>query len=559
MSNLQKDLLSEYFAEYPVLRLLMPKIEHNSLNITNSLLIMRQLAWILATILNIADDVFDVNKINKDYGLTDEDINLLNFFMHMYKKNFDGTIALNLLKQNKIYYTLSSPSPISTLSITELFIALNDSSNKLSTNKINYLNKLTASLPLSFVDRETNVTEKAQYDTDVIKINNASFRPHVNSSTDMFCSEMKLIDIVKYIKCVVPLTPNEVEIIAFYESNSYAGACGLMPRKNFTNQYEFARDPKNDNNIILITKDASGKIIKQNFEEDLRNMVKGNKYCKAFGSNTDKVNCAQMYADCIGTATNDVTKCRAHFKNLKSVSENLRGWNNLETNEKIYMAYRVLHGLGIYGKLNINGDLDFTNYTDEEIQEHIQLEYSPTDVKLNENKIKYLKSLMSLIKIIHQNQSNDKDPRPIMQYDYPKAYTNEIVVSIAPGNFGFLFGNQFGGYDDVGRIKNKFDNIMDLTNKLYEKGMKLSDEQNKKINDLIDKTYVLNDDLTNQEKLLITQSAINAKYPLKTVTYSTAELEKLSQTVMNNKEHLIKRMNKIDNVAMQLMANLKLQ
>lgn len=200
MFNREKDLISEYLAEYPVLRYIMPSFMNNGVNVSHKLHILRQAYWVLVQILNAENsviapiatntatiynltertDTHDTNDVTKlvpsekiatNYkaipalNLTADDIQLLALFLKIAREDFAvnttqkiATIVNTLAISKDIIYQLPITGVAGVANFKELLTIFVDSSNGITADKVTLLDHLTTGVVVPALEVSNNAT-----------------------------------------------------------------------------------------------------------------------------------------------------------------------------------------------------------------------------------------------------------------------------------------------------------------------------------------------------------------------------------------------------------------
>ena len=397
MSNTHKDLVSDYFKQYPLFRYILPGLMLRGQNITDSVYMARQACWVLAqiyndenqyrgrttgvngTLVSSGNTALPVNTLN---NLSQADVELLAIFLQVSNAQFPANATnANALIRNRNDVAYNSAAGIA--SFSDLLKALVDNSGPegagLTAGKVAALNDLlglnatnlavagtgaaATAAAVTFINGPTalgalntfnppSFNEPTLYNYDIATLATGGAGTNLLLDRDLFYgnpapavgTQFKAISVIS----------GSVYMFAHAAQNSYIGAMSRHVRPANLLRYEFYQEPNGKFN--LRTYDQNGQPVSQDFSNDFNKLVGTNDFCKAFGVQgalpTDVARCGQMIADCLGDVTADVGRCRANFKTIDDLSENLRGWNTLADDQKRYMAYRVLIGLGVNPSLD---------------------------------------------------------------------------------------------------------------------------------------------------------------------------------------------------------------
>jgi hypothetical protein len=582
MFNREKDLISDYLEEYPVIRYIMPSFTHNGKNVSHRLHILRQAYWVLVQILK-ADDAnkvladsskFDNSNEALDLNLTVNDIKLLSLFLAIAKEKFTDS-------KDSIIDTISSGKDIiftgnkTDTNTYDLFLtALEDHTNGLSPKKVMILKKL-ASNTISTVTSDPKNYDKL-----------SSFIP-IESYTKPLFYQVSL-DWIFYIKGIktdkIELTnrsildPNgNIYIICSLAQNSFTYSMG--PAKQNRPNYSFKFE-QNANGLFILKKidTKTNQISEHDFTADFAKLVQGNEYCRFFGAGVatgdEKTNCGVLIASCIGETTHDVKSCRINLLKVDTPTTKFRGWNTLSLDQRRYFAYRILLGLGIPGNWDKNGNLTFIDesgkpiYSIDEIKSFI-VDDADNKEKLSKDKNKftpnaeYVLTLLKTVGTIVTYSRPNVSGRPSMS-----AISKPSFITINPrmgGNFGLssfkLFGganeSQFetiqygGGTADAEKIIASIKQKIDALDKINPRA--LPSDKKAYINDKISKFYNLAQEIDNYEQLLVSYITIAAQYPTKDIVITEQEIDRFRSESNKKKTAMAQKIQKFDTLQLKLV------
>jgi hypothetical protein len=531
MFNREKDLISDYLKEYPVLRYIMPSFTHNGINVTHRVHVLRQAYWVLVQILNAKNvptnldvktfyedtkttlnktagsaasgkaakfveqtsahstttaagkDIVDPRDLatayldNATLGLTRDDVQLLAHFLRLAQTNFNlnGAGNMNVVmsaiaKDKSIVYNKPATGANKFAQLLDVF---NDSSNGLSTEKLDLLKALadapsipaleewdgTATTPVAKLREIANFNSLATFSA-LEPFNQPLF--HTQSLDNLFYTQKVTVAATSITAGTVPSQGKNVTgtTEALYPSflllNSIiidsASKVYLMcsqAQNSFTNSMgpvvgvgaEFTfRFEQNANGLFQLKKlDKNGQVVSENFTQKFAELVEGNEFCRAFGSGKvdakENVACGSLIADCLGENTHDVNRCRANFASVNKPSKNFRGWNRLAQDERKYISYRILLGLGVPGRWNAESNLTFVNdfgpiYTDDELKAILGNQIT------KQEQLDYIKTLMTTVGTIEAlSKKVDGVTRPSLA-----AITRPNFIEINPRVVGGVMG-----------------------------------------------------------------------------------------------------------------------
>jgi len=595
MFNREKDLISDYLKEYPVIRYIMPSFTNNGQNVSHRLHILRQAYWVLVQILNATDNnpkfADTTNFISgstfkaiPELNLTEDDIALLSLFLLIASKNFKvNEIKAGLSNDKNIIY--GDVKEIS--KYEDLLDKLNDSTNGLSENKIKVLKALivaakSADKPISKGpknwDQIAKFSAKEPFtgplfytvSIDWIFFTDGDAKDPNNNQLNLTQNSILEASGTIYLMCSLA-------------QNSFTYAMG--PAKQSRPNYSF-RFEQNANGLFILKKidPKTNQIIEQDFTADFSKLVENNQFCRFFGAGradkdinkVDSANttCGSLIADCIGETTHDVKRCRANFLNIDTPTKGFRGWNTLSPDQRRYVAYRILLGLGIPGTWDKNGNLTFVDengkpiYSIDEIKSFIvESEAKKKELAADKNAFKlqaeYVSRLLTDVGTIVTYSRPNVSGRPSMS-----PISKPSFITINPrmgGNFGLssfkLVGganeSQFetiqygGGIDDANKIILSIRQKIDALDKINPRA--LPADKKAYINDKITKFYNLAQEVDNYEQLLVAYITIAAQYPTKDIVITEQEIDKFRIESNKKKTAMAQKIQKFDTLQLKLV------
>ena len=579
MSNLQKDLVTDYFTEYPVLRYLMPKVVNiRNEDITHRTFIIRQACWVMSQIFKADDSIFkkeifrgtqetvDVPALD----LSSDDVAILGIVLRCAQKVQNaGTSKLDftkILKDSNIVHTVVNAAS----TYDDLLTSFVDESNFLGTNKIIAIKYL---LTLN-TGKLNSIIIPSQGAAEIVGI-------MANIAYD--CAPFIQVNALELVKFEVSKDAIEVGgSFAIANNNSFINALGPVISKT-TNTYAFSL---NENGLyVLKTIDRYGKVIEDNFDATYVNMTKGNDFCRTFGSSKGNTadKCAKMYAECLGSNMHDTEKCRTNFRELKSVSKNLKGWNSLSSEQKRYAAYRVLLGLGITGNYDERGDYSYIKENKAYLSDSqivASLGISSTDLK-KQDKVEYIKKLMETVNVIQSQNVSSLSNRPEHGPDHrpekePEHRPSVLMMSpvmhnplmmVIPQLFGSMRA-QHGGYEenmntnliqygggveDAARI---VANIRGKIELLASKGRALNANTKKVIEDKIEKFGALAIEITNLDSVLVNFLVASSQFPNKDIVFTQKDVENIKEKLDAKKRDMNKKLDKFAKLDAKLVVSM---
>lgn len=407
-----------------------------------------------------------------------------------------------------------------------------------------------------------------------------------------------LIDVGLFQLNIVPLSnsnPVLISLLCSEAANSFHNAMNPVAKLH-TDSFRFERD--DEGRQLLVTVKADGTVIEQDYTKGINKLVGANSnFCRVFGSSTtlskktDTIlskttdttgisgdNCSLLYNYCLGSNTSDVNQCRVHFNNLKSITKHYRGWSGLHKDEKKYLSYLILTGLGLIGDIVEDGHITYINYnksgpiySNEELI--IKLGLTNTHGASINDKLQYLLTLMMNVDKIDLKKSNDINTRirfgNVLPATKNPGLIQTITISDRPSFVPFNFGSNMqmiGGYsnNDI-KIINPGNHTSDITTKLDILSM-LVDESNKK-NQLtqsqIQKINKLYMELTqNSAELDAIEQSLHANmyakslYPNINSPFTEAEIAKINESLLERQQKYMKNFNKANLVEFKLNQSL---
>jgi len=420
MSNQQKDYVSDYFREYPVLRYIMPSIIVGGNNITDRVFMLRQAMWVMIQIIRMNDNSFVpgpvtgagavsnpppgknhlimngvpiINSYPIDvdaFGLTKEDIALLGIFLNIAKNKFN---SLRQSDRDGFRYEIEAihkdvgsnftappgaPAKQGPRDYNELLIALSDEIGNL--DKINRLidlievtSNLVANAPVAV---PPNPSPHPLYMSAVPPVAPPRFNTipriagfHVYGDRSYHTFDIYDLYTAAAVVPGISITPaNTWELLENTVTEDVSGTVHLVASrcsnsffgaqiKNIEKQTGITYQFTTDKNGLLQLNQYNGNtLVSITNYGDLISKITKDDKCKAFGASGRHGVCSTMIADCLGDLTHDEGRCRIHFQRLPSISKNILGWGKLKPEEKKYFAYRVLLGLGIFTQRDKDGN-----------------------------------------------------------------------------------------------------------------------------------------------------------------------------------------------------------
>ena len=456
MFNREKDLISEYLKQYPVLAYIMPSFTNNGINVSHRLHILRQGYWVLVQILNadnsnsafiaasgktVADNFVDASKAClaiPSLNLTKEDVELLSLLLQIVKKDFDKNKAKAEMVRNVVSQSSDVVFDLSKLKLdgNDEFKALleffQDDTNGLNPNKIAVLDALAASgvvlTPADKVpDTSPGKTAGATRDATVADIPNYGLLGTLTAVRSYPYSLLHTVTLDKLFPnnvtgATVPAKVTFKSIFALNGSvylmcslaqNSFTYSMGPLVKPSDQFNYVFEQ---NDNGLFVLKKmdSKTNSVIASNFDSRFAELAENNEFCRVFGAGKAskdplkeadaKFACGTLINDCIGENTHNLERCRANFLNVEVPTKKFRGWNKLANDERRYVSYRILLGLGISGKYDNDGNLEFFN-DKTGVYAHDDAVIKALIPKINDAQLEYVRTLMRTLGVIKTNTS----------------------------------------------------------------------------------------------------------------------------------------------------------
>jgi hypothetical protein len=590
-----KDLLNDYFKTYPVLRYLMPKVTNNvNKDVTNRLFFMRQAAWVLLTIINkninikTAAGVTDAYSSNTLKIFTENDLNLLSHILKSVLASL-GTFDINSLvsfetdlKQGYISYDNNKLTDFKRV----LSGAVSDD------DKFKYILEILK-LPIDVIN--SLITLSKMTTDDVMNAAGGAIKPAVdNLKAITALSDLPFSNysiglnnlLLKQIASKFDVVSNTIVLPKVY---SYIGAMIDITNTTSSSKTEFVQDTQG--RYILKTTNKNGKVTIDEFNKFFLDLItKDDQFCKSFGVNNPDANdneiCSKMFAECLGTDLQNKEACKANFKGLSDVSDNLRGWINLSPEQQRYAAYRVLLGYGINGSydksgnytyVDVNGtplmsDNDIKNYFTFDVKIPVgapgnDLGPAPLVVPNVEKKIAYIKKLMQLVGTII-TPSKDSSGRPMMVKQLPVIQQLQFVPAFVPtmgmGVYGHMVRPLIGGYDenaitgiqyggDSSDIENIVKRIQSKVAILRNRNA-IPQDKVSYINEKITKLQSVGRDIENGESIINDYLTVSSLYPNKNIIFTEDDIKTIKTKLDEDKQKLESKLNKFNKLEMRLIA-----
>jgi hypothetical protein len=381
---------------------------------------------------------------------------------------------------------------------------------------------------------------------------------------------------------------------------SYLGALTHLTNVASSSKTEFVQDTHG--RYVLKTTDSNGKVTVDEFNKFYQDIITddGN-FCKAFGVAkpgvaTDNDKCAVMIAECLGTDLQDKDACKANFKGLSDVSDNLKGWNSLSKDQVRYAAYRVLLGYGINGSYNEKGDYTYLDVngtplmSDDDIKKYFTLDVpipvgapggpalpvppvpvgtplpTPTVVPVPDKKIAYIKNLMKLVGTII-TPSKDPSGRPMMVKQLAPIqevpFVPAFVPSMGMGVYGHMVRPLIGGYeentitgiqyggsvDDISKIVRRIQSKVDILRSRNA----IPQDKVSYINDKISKLQSVGQSVETGESMINDYLIVSSQYPNKHIVFTDDDIKTIKAKLDADKQKLESKLNKFNKLDMRLV------
>lgn len=614
MFNGEKDLISEYLNQYPVLRYIMPSFTNNGINVSHRLHILRQGYWVLVQILNSSFKKADGSDLaaasfiaaNKaiavpELNLSAQDVELLALLLQIAAEDFVvdnarkvATIT-NLLKSSEtIVFDLAKLKTDGNAKFLDLLTVVLDDSNGLTDKKIAVLVELsdkvkTVLSPGTVPDPADSTKTKPAVLADIANYNLlGSFsvaRPFHEALVHTVNVE-KLFPVVIGVPILLTLRSiyslsGSVYLMCSQAQNSFTYAMGplIKPSEGFTYAFE-----QNDNGLFILKKmGKKNEVISDNFSERFAELAKDNEFCRVFGAgkaskdplkaDEAKFACGSLINDCIGESTHNVERCRLNFVNVEVPTKKFRGWNKLALDEKRYVSYRILLGLGIAGRYNEDGDLEFVDRIGEPI-------YTPDFLKAlipnaKDVHVDYVKSLMKTLGVIKTNSKVGGLSRPslgkVSQPLIGLVINPRLSGVLGMGNLRGVLGNslnmfggaqqeenqvstiQYGGsVEDInkitGSVMNKIETLKEMNPRALPK------EKEKYIVGKLHSFRALANEVDKLEQLVVTYITLASKYQSKDIVFTELEIKAANEESSRLKQQMSSKINKFEKLG-NLMIN----
>jgi hypothetical protein len=659
MYNREKDLISDYLKEYPVLRYIMPSFIHNGINVSHRVYALRQAYWVLVQILNsnavpatftatnfydatahkgikntpvadyntatkthnlVTSNFLDPQNLaagylpNADLKFTGEDVQLLAHFLRLAKENFNANagnmaIIMNALAKDKaVIYT----PPGAGNTYKDLLDALKDPSNGLTTDKVTLLDALSnaPSIPALEINTAAAGAPAVPGLREIAKFNSlaqfGALEPfqqplfHTQALDNLFYTELVEIGSNSLISGAKPKSQgkpdpasaggaastksiypsflllnsimvdsaSKVYLMCSQAQNSFTNAMGPVVGVGAEFTFKFEQDV---NGLFQLKKmDKSGKVITENFTQKFAELVEGNEFCRAFGAGkadaNEKTACGSLIADCLGENTHDVNRCRVNFANVKKPTKNFRGWNKLSPDERKYISYRILLGLGIPGKWNADANLEFA--TGGIIPTPVHSDETLKAILGNNNAtqehLEYIKTLMINVGTIETlSKKVDGVARPSIE-----AIKRPNFIEINPRVVGGIMGVSgvrgavhpimFGGAQEstistiqygggMGDANKIIDSVNDKLRTLKQINPRaLPQSKDAYIQDKLNKFMQLANEIDALEQTVITYIRTAAQHSSKDIVITEAEITALKAKENEDKEKMRQKIAKFD-------------
>jgi len=436
MSNIQKDLVLDYFREYPVLRYIMPGLSVGFINISHRVLMLRQALWVMARILDADDDKYFGGPAGaaviagipgwqliqgnappaaglavatsypvavKDINLTAEDVALVGIFLNAAAVTFD---AFTDAQKDAVRAAIQSGKVLSDIpravaaggavlgvpyaAAPQNFNVLLDAlSDEIGANKVNRLKDLITATRANVGAAQGPVLGVAN---PLVHLGAPPAIPNLGTITTTpgfqpcTCITFHNIDIGSLFRVTANIVPaNTWALFQNAVTTDAAGNVYLIASRaaasyfgaqvmNITRQSgKYRHEFVQGPTGLFELHTYDGQTLKTtDFTAQLTKLASRGDFCKVFGGSGSHPVCSTMVNDCLGNAGYDVAKCQTHFRRLPEVSTNLKGWNQLHDEEKRYFSYRVLLGLGFHPARDSQGNPTYLNAG--------QLAYSDADI-----------------------------------------------------------------------------------------------------------------------------------------------------------------------------------
>jgi len=358
-----------------------------------------------------------------------------------------------------------------------------------------------------------------------------------------------------------------VQLLCAHAQNSFTQAMGPLAKRNPDITYAFEQNAKGL--FVLKKMDVNGRIIEQDFSNDFAKLVDDNKFCRAFGGNhksdDEKLACASLISDCLGETTYNVEKCRAKFAEVVKPTKNFRGWTKLNTDQRRYVSYRILLGLGIAGVYNKDHNLTYVDQMGEPIYSDAELQAFIPSAK--DEHVKYVKTLMrTLGTIVVPNKTVNGVARPVLtNVGAPVSgmvINPRLVGVMGLTNLRGMFGNMIGGsneeenqltniqyggnMDDVYKITKNVTDKIDALKSVNPRAMPVDKEQY--IRDKLTKFANLGQEVETLEKLVITYITLASQHSAKDIVFTEAEINKFKEESYRKKNQMVQKINKFEHL-----------
>jgi len=666
MYNREKDLISDYLKEYPVLRYIMPSFIHNGVNVSHRVYALRQAYWLLVQILNSNAaaatftaanfyDVYSVKKINDktvapggagvaaetfetatkthdqssktflnpqnlaagyknnaDLKFTSEDVQLLAHFLRLAKENYEANggnmaIIVNALAKDKaVIYGQPAGN-----TYKQLLEALIDPSNGLTQNKTDLLSALAEAPTIPALEMNTaaagaaavaglreiaNFNSLAQFGalepyqqplfhtqaldnlfyTQLVTITNNSLigpaTPKSQGKPDPaaaggVASAKSIYPSFLLLNSIMVDSASKVYLMCSQAQNSFTNAMGPVVGVGAEFTFRFEQDV---NGLFQLKKmSRSGQVITENFTQKFAELVEGNEFCRAFGAGKadpkEKIACGSLIADCLGENTHDVNRCRLNFANVKKPTKNFRGWNKLSPDERKYISYRILLGLGITGKWNADSNLEFaTGAIPTPVHSDETLKAILNNNNATPEHLEYIKTLMvnvGTIEVLSKKVDGVARPsieaikRPNFIEINPRVVGGVMGVSGVRGAVHpIMFGGaqestistiQYGGgMGDANKIIDSVNDKLRTLKQINPRALPQSKEAY--IQDKLTKFMQLANEIDALEQTVITYIRTAAQHSSKDIVITEAEITALKAKENEDKEKMRQKIAKFD-------------
>ena len=587
-----KDLLNDYFKRYPVLRYLMPKVTNNGgRDVTNRLFFMRQAAWVLLKIINENREIKTARGVTDAYSentlkiFTENDLKLLSHILKFALASLDTFTLDSLnsfeidLKQGYISYDNGK------LNAFKLSVARDSEDAKFKS--------ILEILKLPKVVIDSLITLSKMTTPDVVAaVGRPGIKPGVNSNittlSDLPFSNytITLTDLLsKQIASKFDVVSNTIVLPKIY---SYIGAMIDITNTTSSSKTEFVQDTQG--RYILKTTDKNGTVTIDEFNKFFLDLIsKDDEFCKPFGVNDNDPNdneiCSKMFAECLGTDLQNKEACKANFKGLSDVSDNLRGWIDLSQEQQRYAAYRVLLGYGINGSYDKTGNYTYVDVngtplmSDNDIKKYFTFDVqipvgapgnpgvAPLAVPNVDKKIAYIKKLMQLVGTII-TPSKDSSGRPMMVKQLPVIQQLPFVPAFVPtmgmGVYGHMVRPLIGGNDEnaitgiqYGGDSSDIENIVKRIQSnvaILRNRNAIPQDKVSYINEKITKLQSVGRDIENAESMINDYLIVSSQYPNKNIIFTEDDIKTIKTKLDENKQKLESKLNKFNKLEMRLIA-----